>query len=130
MQADLCMLTPAETIKRGDNLASFGSYIYIARSSLGETAEMLESPEFWTTCAQAFAGAVQTVRVVEAQGLFNEATLEIDGTGLTVTQTLPPTSQANPAPIPPTITGDLLVSLVETGNATVGQTMTLPSYQR
>jgi hypothetical protein len=130
MQADLCMLTPAETIKRGDNLASFGSYIYIARAGLGETAEMLESPSFWLSCAQSFAGAVQTVRVVEAQGLFNEATLKIDGTGLTVTQALPLTSQANPAPIPPTITGDLLVSLVKTGGPTVGQTMTLPSYQR
>ena len=129
MQADLCMLTPAETIKRGDNLASFASYIYLARAGLGEDDQMIMNGAFWAPCAQAFAGAVQTVRVVEAQGLFNEATLEIDGTELTVTQTLPPTAQKNPEPIPPTITGDLLVSLIEIGGPTVGQTMTLPSYQ-
>ena len=129
MQADLTMLSPATEIKKGGTLAGFDAYIYLARSQLGETPANFVDPGFWQSCALAFAGGVQSVRVVEAQGLFNEATLELDGTGVSVSHVAPPTDQAFPELIAPSISGAFTVRLLETGGPTVGQTMPLPGYR-
>lgn len=129
MQADITMLSPATEIKKGGTLAGFNAYIYLARSQLGETPANFIDANFWQSCALAFAGGVQSVLVVEAQGLFNEATLEIDGSGVSVSHVLPPTNQAKPDPATPTISGALVVGLLETGGPTVGQTMPLPNYR-
>jgi hypothetical protein len=130
MQADISMLSPAIEIKKGATLAGFNAYIYLARSQLGETPANFLDPSFWQGCALAFAGGVQTVRVVEAQGLFNEVTLEINGENVSVTHDQPPTDQAFPELVEPIVSGAFSVRLLETGGPTVGQTMPLPSYQR
>jgi hypothetical protein len=128
MRADLTMLSPAKEIKKGDTFASYDAYIYLARSKTNENHEVVCNPDFWKSCATVFAGTIQTVRVVEVEGLFNEITLKIDGSNVSIAHVLLPTNQAFPEPIEPTVSGDFFVTILEIGGPTVGQTMTFSGY--